>query len=237
MNLSAPLTPSPKHTSYQPQDISEIATTNPGKIAEFSRLLGRSIKAKKLDIPELQPEGHHYDGMKNGDYIAVARDIAEAKARTAFRLNGDKPVLVEDSSLFLDCLEGMPGPLVKAYCGPRALQRMCRDAHFPVDGGAPNPRAVAVVVLAAWNGVDDKPQTWVGAIEGQVAPAPRGRNGFGWDSIFIPNDQPEMVGWACSEPRTFAEMTSSEKDSLSMRKLAANELLKRPFMVPVATGS
>lgn len=237
MRLSAPVaspppTPSCEPTSYRTLDISEIATTNTGKLAEFSRLLGRPIKGTKLAIPELQPEDRHYAGMSSGAYLEVVRDIAEAKARAAFQLNGNKPVLVEDSSLFLDCMEGLPGPLVKAFCRDGGLLRMCREAHDPAARGIPNPRAVAVVALAAWNGVDEKPQTWIGAIEGTVATKPRGQNGFGWDSIFIPNDQPEMVGWGCSEPRTFAEMTNDEKDSLSMRKLAVKELINRPLLVP-----
>jgi non-canonical purine NTP pyrophosphatase (RdgB/HAM1 family) len=233
-----PLPVSPNASpSYQTLDITEIATTNKGKLAEFSRLLGRSITGTKLAIPELQPEDRHYAGMRAGAYLEVVRDIAEGKARAAFQLNGNKPVLVEDSSLFLDCMEGLPGPLVKAFSSDEGLLRMCREAHDPADRGIPNPRAVAVVALAAWNGVDEKPQTWIGAIEGTVATKPRGQNGFGWDSIFIPNDQPEMVGWGCSEPRTFAEMTNDEKDSLSMRKLVVKELLNRPFLVPKAIES
>ncbi len=223
---------SPTTQSYVPVSVGEIATTNKGKLAEFSRLLGYPVAGKKLPIPEPQPEDRHYAAMDAGQYVEVAEDIARGKAREAYILNGNKPVLVEDTSLFLDCMEGDPGPLIKRACRPNGLLRLCREAHEPINGGTPNLRAVAVVVLAAWNGVDEKPQTWVGQIEGTIARSPRGTNGFGWDSIFIPNEQPKVAGLSVQEPRTFAEMTNEEKDSLSMRKLAVEELIKKPLMVP-----
>ena len=49
-----------------------------------------------------------------------------------------------------------------------------------------------------------------GEVRGQIARAPRGDRGFGWDTIFIPD----------GETRTFAEMTPEEKDRLSMRRKA-----------------
>lgn len=230
---SALQSPATVAQSYVPVLVGEIATTNKGKLAEFSRLLGYPVTGKKLPIPEPQPEDRHYAAMDAGQYVEVAEDIARGKAREAYVLNGNKPVLVEDTSLFLDCMEGDPGPLIKRACRPNGLLRLCREAHEPINGGAPNIRAVAVVVLAAWNGVDEKPQTWVGQIEGTIARSPRGTNGFGWDSIFIPNEQPNVAGSSAQEPRTFAEMTNEEKDSLSMRKLAVEELIKKPLMVPM----
>ena len=62
-----------------------------------------------------------------------------------------------------------------------------------------------------------------GVCEGQIAEQERGNNGFGYDSLFIPNE---------GDGRTFAEMTAEEKDALSHRGRALKqvpELLNRIF--------
>jgi XTP/dITP diphosphohydrolase len=65
-----------------------------------------------------------------------------------------------------------------------------------------------------------------GECSGVIADAERGENGFGYDSVFIPDE---------SDGRTFAEMTASEKDAISHRGRALAqlpELLARLFGLP-----
>jgi XTP/dITP diphosphohydrolase len=55
-----------------------------------------------------------------------------------------------------------------------------------------------------------------GILEGTLTDAPRGKNGFGYDPIFVPK----------GESRTLAEMTETEKNAISHRALAVEALLK-----------
>ena len=58
---------------------------------------------------------------------------------------------------------------------------------------------------------------FVGKVEGIIADLPRGSNGFGYDSIFIPDGQ----------TKTFAEMTDTEKDIFSMRARATQAMIDK----------
>lgn len=69
----------------------------------------------------------------------------------------------------------------------------------------------AKVVTALGYCDENGPQVFVGELNGSIAEMSRGENGFGYDPIFIPENQ----------SKTFAEMTSEEKDAISMRAQAA----------------
>ena len=74
--------------------------------------------------------------------------------------------------------------------------------------GESNRRASVSTCIAYAD--DNEVRTFVGTIRGQLAWESRGDNGFGYDPIFIPDGQ----------DRTYAEMTSDEKNSHSMRSEA-----------------
>ena len=73
--------------------------------------------------------------------------------------------------------------------------------------GFPDRGARAETLVAAFDG---ELNIFQGEMRGVIASAPRGNNGFGWDSIFIPLGQ----------ERTLGEMTAVEKDIVSMRRTA-----------------
>jgi non-canonical purine NTP pyrophosphatase (RdgB/HAM1 family) len=173
-----------------------FVTSSEHKHREAQAILGVPIERAALDIVE--PQGL--------DVLQVAR----IKARLAFAELG-RPVLVEDTSLELSALGGFPGPLVRwllEAAGPAAIARL-------LDGFA-DRRAVARCVAIAWDGAREF--LGVGAVEGEIAPAPRGASGFGWDVVFVPS-------WGGG--RTYAEMPAAEKNSRSHRTLALNELRAR----------
>jgi len=134
-------------------------------------------------------------------------EIARAKARSAAALLG-RPVLVEDTSLELTALGGFPGPLIRwllAAAGPEAVPLVLE--------GFADKRATARCVAL----VRDGEREWIGVgeVEGTIVGQPRGRNGFGWDVVFAPE-------WGGG--RTYAEMTTREKNSRSHRSLALEAL-------------
>jgi len=136
-------------------------------------------------------------------------EIVEAKARTAYRALS-RPVLVEDSGLAIRAWGGFPGALVKwieTSAGVAALARM-------LDGFS-DRSATAICAIAYCDGAEVV--TARGETQGSIARAPRGGGGFGWDVLFVPE----------GSERTFAEMSSAEKDSLSHRRRAWQALSQK----------
>jgi non-canonical purine NTP pyrophosphatase (RdgB/HAM1 family) len=141
-----------------------------------------------LDLPEIQ----------SLDLTAV---IAK-KAEMAYMNSDGASVLVEDTGLYVDCWNGLPGPLVRWFeetVGPAGI--CCMLSSFP------HRAARAQTLVATFDG---SLRVFSGEIRGTIADSPRGEHGFGWDTIFVPE----------GEVRTLAEMDPWEKDSISMRSKA-----------------
>jgi len=117
------------------------------------------------------------------------------------------PVLVEDSGLLFTAWNGLPGALVKWFeksVGCAGMLKMLEPFE--------NRRAEAVCLTALYDGT-----TMVigeGRVSGTIAREIRGSHGFGWDVIFIPDD----------ETRTYAEMSPEEKNARSHRRQAFESL-------------
>jgi non-canonical purine NTP pyrophosphatase (RdgB/HAM1 family) len=168
-----------------------LATSNPDKAREASRLLGRPLATKDVDVHEIQ----------SLSFEEVARD----KALRAAEILG-VPVLVEDSGLAMAAWGGFPGPLTKWL----TMRSVGNDGLAQMLDPFGDRRATAVAVLAIARPGSPDVLLARGDTNGTIAFAPRGRNGFGWDVIFVPE----------GETRTFAEMRDEEKDALSHRARA-----------------
>jgi len=166
-----------------------IASGNQGKIAEFSRLLGREIEGKKLDLPEIQSTD--------------VRAVAKTKAEAAYAQLG-APVFVDDTGLYIDAWNQLPGALIAWF-----LDNVGNDGIIKMLAGWDNRSARVVTALGYCD--EHGSQVFVGELTGSIADTARGDNGFGYDPIFIPE----------GSDKTFAEMTSAEKDAISMRAQAA----------------
>ena len=115
--------------------------------------------------------------------------------------------MVEDTGLFFAAWNGLPGALIKwfdRYVGNVGICKMIDEFSIR--------NAWAKTVVATYDG---QVHLFTGKIEGQITLAPRGEEGFGWDKIFIPD----------GTVKTFAEMTSSEKDKHSMRRQAFEAMM------------
>lgn len=165
-----------------------LVTGNENKWLEAQRILGAPLERVAMDLPEVQ--------------AAHTRDVAVEKARVAYARLG-REVVVEDAGLEFVAFGGFPGPFVKFWEALGGLDSMCRA----LDGAA--TRAASAVCVLARHGADGATVV-EGRIDGTIALAPRGSNGFGWDAIFVPE----------GEARTFAEMSRDEKDARSHRRRA-----------------
>lgn len=146
-------------------------------------------------------------------YEPQGLDVAEVireKAEDAFRKTG-KFVLVEDTALEFRAWNGLPGALIKWF-----LETVGNEGLLRMLVGVENRRAVAKTAVGFFDG--NKAHVFVGEIEGMIPETIRGSGGFGWDSIFIPD----------GFNKSFAEMTSEEKNAVSMRRRAL-ERMKETF--------
>jgi XTP/dITP diphosphohydrolase len=183
-----------------------LATRNQHKAEEIQAILGtewRVATSRELD-PDL-------DWDESGTSF---RANALIKAQ-ALRTKTQAPILADDSGLQVDVLEGAPGVYSARYAGPGAtdqdnLHKLLRVLHaMPAE----NRRARFVCVLCYLDEAGT-PHYFEGACEGQIMVAPRGAGGFGYDPIFLPD------GW----DRSFAELSSEEKNRISHRQKAMQAL-------------
>lgn len=147
-------------------------------------ILGK-VEALDIDLPEIQE--------------LDPRAIIEAKLQEA-RKRCQGSILVEDTSLHLAAINGLPGPLIKwflASVGVNGIYEITKRFH--------NFRAKARTVVG-YSNHQGETFFFEDTITGQIV-SPRGDQGFGWDAIFQPD----------GHQRTFAEMQPEEKNALSMR--------------------
>ena len=187
-----------------------LASNNPGKLREIAPLLAPLgidvFPQSRLGIGEAE-EPHH-----------TFLENALAKARHASRASS-LPALADDSGLCVDALGGAPG-VHSAYYAGREGSREERDARNNAKllaslGEARKAHYTCVMVLV--RSADDwQPVVAKGTWHGEIARAPRGENGFGYDPLFL---LPERGV-------TAAELAPEEKNRISHRGRAAARLLE-----------
>jgi XTP/dITP diphosphohydrolase len=187
-----------------------LASNNPGKLREISALLAplaiEVIPQARLDIAEA--EEPHDTFLAN----------ALAKARHASRASG-LPALADDSGLCVDALGGAPGVRSAYYAGREGSreERDARNNRKLLASVGDDRRAHYACVMALVRSADDPaPLVAEGAWHGEIARAPRGSNGFGYDPLFL------LPGRGL----TAAELPAEEKNRISHRGLAAARLLE-----------
>jgi XTP/dITP diphosphohydrolase len=178
-----------------------IATHNPGKLAEFSRLLAplgyESLSAGALGLPEPAETGR--------DFASNARLKAQAAARASGLC-----ALADDSGLGVAALNGQPGIYSARYAGddyPGAFAKIIAAARAKENWAA---WFTCALCLARPDGAT---ATYIGEADGRIAPEPRGEAGFGYDPLFIPNGY----------ERSYAEM-GAQKEAISHRARAFAQL-------------
>ncbi|RNF19961.1 Inosine triphosphate pyrophosphatase family protein isoform 1 [Trypanosoma conorhini] len=169
-----------------------LVTGNDGKRREVQACLAGHVLVEnaKLDLPEIQSS-------------SVA-EISRNKALAAYELL-KRPVLVEDTALCFEALGGLPGPYVKWF-----LEKMAPVGLGKLLQGFDTRRAYALCVFTYCAGPDAVLQ-FEGRCDGTIVEAPRGEGGFGWDSIFEPDE---------GRGQTYAEMLEAMKNQISHRARA-----------------
>ena len=166
-----------------------FATSNPNKLRELSELLEHQLESFPLDLQEIQ--------------TTDLQELVKNKLQQAYE-HIQAPVIVEDTSLYFEAWNELPGPLVKWFLQNLGLAGMVSALY-----GFDNKSAHAVCCLGFTN--DGKSMhLFEGKVKGSIVEG-RGSINFGWDAIFQP----------AGHQQTFGEMTPEEKHRLSPRGKAA----------------
>ena len=202
-----------------------LATRNAKKLAEMQRIL-------EVALPDITVLGLD-DVVEYAEPVEDQPDVegnALQKARAGQRATG-LPTLADDSGLCVDALNGMPGVLSARWSGkPRSDDRNNRLLLEQLEDvpderrGAEFRCAVAFVHAGADGELVE--QVVDGVMRGRVVREQRGGGGFGYDVVFVPDDQDGSL--------TSAEMTAEEKDRISHR---GRSLRKVAPLVTAALGS
>ena len=186
-----------------------VASANPDKVTEIVAVLSAAIDVELAPRPPGVPEV-----VEDG---ATLLDNARLKARALVVATG-LPAVADDTGLEVDALGGAPGVYSARYAGEDAtyadnVAKLLQALAALPDDGSERRARFTTVALAAF---PDGSEQWAeGVLEGTIAPAPRGENGFGYDPVFVP---------AGGDGRTFAEMAPDEKDAVSHRGRAFRAL-------------
>ena len=190
-----------------------VASHNKGKLVEIADLVHRfgvaTVGADELGLPEPEETGT--------TFIANA----ELKALAAANKAG-LPVLAYDSGLAVDTLDGAPG----IYSARWAETKGGRDFDFGMHKiemalsqkpDAPRTARFICALSLAWP--DGHVESFEGKVEGTLVWPMRGKNGFGYDPIFLPE----------GGDLTFGEMDPQAKHAISHRADAFTQLVEACF--------
>jgi XTP/dITP diphosphohydrolase len=185
-----------------------IATRNPHKAREFQQIFGDTFEICDLsshpEIPETIESGKTFEENAVLKAVAVSKESPEL-------------VIADDSGLEVDALGGAPGILSARYAGENATDKENVDrllgelARSGVKTGERAGRFRCVLALAQSGKIL---ATFEGIVEGRIIDVPKGKHGFGYDPVFVPNGFGE----------TFAELQSDIKNRISHRAKALQEL-------------
>jgi len=186
-----------------------LASSNPGKLREIGAILA------PLSI-EVVPQSAL--GIADADEPHVTfLENALAKARHASRA-AKLPALADDSGLCVDALGGAPGVQSAYYAGHEGSREQ-RDARnneklLKAIAGQRSAHYRCVMVFVRHDS-DPEPLVAEGVWRGEIARAPRGSNGFGYDPLFYLKEL----------NKTAAELDSDHKNRISHRGIALQKLL------------
>jgi len=182
-----------------------FATGNAGKLQEVKKIFENSeyeiISPADLgNVVEVEETENTFEGNAFLKAEAVYNQ---------FKL----PVMADDSGLEIDQLQGRPGVLSARYAGENCTYDDNNDKIIKELESLAKPHTARFISCAVYYDGAARLSA-LGKLEGKMISEKRGTNGFGYDPIFIPADS----------DKTLAEMTLDEKNRISHRYKAFNEL-------------
>lgn len=183
-----------------------VATNNPGKLKEIKDIIKNYelVSLKDIDCEiEVEEDQETFEGNSK----KKAKEIAEIT---------NMPCIADDTGLCIEALNGWPGVHTARFLGKTATPEQRNEAILEKMRGLKGEERKAKVVSVMT--YCEKGQFIVakGEIEGKIAEEARGKSGYGFDSIF-----------ELENGRTYAELSEEEKNKISHRKRALENLEKQ----------
>ncbi len=172
-----------------------LVTSNIGKFKEAELVLERygvEIQHLAIEKPEIQADS--------------IREISEHAAKVILKQH-NKEILVEDAGLFIEALNGFPGPYssyVMRTIGCQGILKLLKNE---------TKRNAKFKAVLSYGTTEESVISFKGEIKGIITHSIRGNSGFGFDPIFIPE----------GSNKTFAEMSISKKNEFSHRMRALKQ--------------
>ena len=182
-----------------------FATSNAKKIQEVRGILGSSYEV--LSLADIHFEGEIPEPFDN------IRENSIHKANFFFEKT-NLPCIAEDSGLEVDALDRRPSAYSARYAGEERNDITNYKKVLTELGESENRKARFISIITYKN--KEREVVFEGNMEGEIAKSPLGSNGFGYDPIFIPDGY----------NKTNAELSLEEKNAISHRKKALDELVR-----------
>lgn len=190
-----------------------FATNNKNKVKE----LQTAFENANLDIELLSNAD-----LDNPPYVRENKLTFEGNAKLKAHALADYsnlPTLADDSGLMVKKLNGAPGVHSARYGGEAHNDSRNNGKLLAALGGVPQEEREAKFVtdlVLSWPNEPEKDLTVEGVCEGKILAVPRGEDGFGYDPLF----------YVPEKGKTFAEMSTEEKNEISHRGRAIKKLLE-----------
>jgi len=188
-----------------------IGTNNKGKYKEIKDLLPKYIKT--YSTSEFKLKSPKEDGMTFIENSIIKSKYFSKKTRLI--------CLADDSGLEIDILDKNPGIYSARWGGKnadfkKAINRVYKELSKKDKNWKDKKIKARFICALSICYLDKKIASVMGKVEGYISPKPKGKNGFGYDPIFIPTNR----------RKTFSEMSSTQKYKIDHRFAAFKKIKK-----------
>jgi XTP/dITP diphosphohydrolase len=186
-----------------------LGSANPGKLREYREIL------QGIDVDLVAPTDLDPVPPEPTEDAPTFAENATAKAR-AYAIASGLQTIADDSGLEVFALRGAPGVRSRRFFGEDATAAERNTKLLALLDGVED-RSARFVCVTALASPDGRVELFEGQVRGEIADAPRGEGGFGYDPVFV------IKG----DGRTMAELPSEEKHRISHRGIAGAKLRAR----------
>ena len=188
-----------------------IGTNNKGKLKEIRELLPKVIKTKSTYNFNLKSPKENGSSFEENSVIKSKFFSNKTKLRC----------LADDSGLEIDLLDKKPGIYSARWGGKKndfnkAIKKVYKELNKKDKNWKKKKIKARFICVLSISLLDKKIALVKGIVEGLISPKPKGKNGFGYDPIFIPKKY----------KKTFGEMSSSKKYKIDHRYQAFKKIKK-----------
>lgn len=180
-----------------------FVTANVHKAAEVQKVVSNTIKILSLKDINCNDDIEETADTFHGNALLKAQHVYTKYKKNCF---------ADDSGLEVEALNNEPGVFSARYAGEPKSDEKNTEKLLKNLQGIENRKACFRTVIALI--LDGKEYFFEGRIEGVISHQPVGTNGFGYDPVFIPS----------GHSKTFAQMTSDEKNKISHRAIAVSKM-------------